>query len=284
MEKIKDDNVNICEKLPVGSIGEILGILFPKDRGINRYRERNEVDEWVPKLTEEELNIVIKRAIRKGNKAPGPDGVQANLMAQAQLSAEATYRGLYDGCLRTGKFPRRWKVTKVVLLKKEGKPDGEASSYRPLCLLNEEGKMLESIIKNRIEEHIREGGQELSSNQYGFRRCRSTVDAILRVKEIVKDNQEKGMEVLAISIDLKNAFNTIEWGEIRRAVEKKKIPEYLRRIIGNYLSERRITWEGKDGKKHTRSRTGGPSGIRIGSFAMEYSLRQCIKNANPGWL
>lgn len=41
------------------------------------------------------------------NKAPGPDGAHARLMAEAQTSAEATYRELYDGCLRTGKFPRR---------------------------------------------------------------------------------------------------------------------------------------------------------------------------------
>lgn len=40
-----------------------------------------------------------------------------------------------------------------------------------------------------------------------------------------------------MNIDVKNAFNTIEWGEIRRAVEQKKIPEYLRRIIGKLFEQ-----------------------------------------------
>lgn len=173
MNRVKADNINVCGKLPVKKVDEILRKLFPNDRGINVYREsRNDTEEWVPEVTEEELNIVIRRATKKENKAPGPDGVQAKWMAEAQRSAETVYRGLYDGCLRTGKFPRRWKVAKIVLLKKEGKPDGEASSYRPLCLLNEEGMMLEGIIKNRIEEHMREGGDELSNNQFGFRRGR----------------------------------------------------------------------------------------------------------------
>lgn len=35
-------------------------------------------------------------------------------------------------------------------------------------------------------------------------------------------------------------------------MDGKKIPEYLRRIIGSYLSDRRIAWEGQDGKKHIR--------------------------------
>lgn len=52
---------------------------------------------------------VIRRTIRKGNKAPGPDGVQGKLVAEAQLVAEAVYRGLYDGySLIGGKSPGRY--------------------------------------------------------------------------------------------------------------------------------------------------------------------------------
>lgn len=215
MEKIKEEDINICGKLPVESVGEILGKLFPDDRGINIYRDKGEIEGRIPEIKEEELMAVIKRAKRKGNKAPGPDGIQGRLLAEAQVSALDTYGGLYDGCLRTGIFPKRWKTAKVVLLKKEGKPDGEASSYRPLCLLNEEGKVLEGIIKNRMEECMREGERELSENQYGFRRGRSTVDAILRVKEVVKEKMEKGMEVLAMSIDgmLLTQLNGARYGE-----------------------------------------------------------------------
>lgn len=56
---------------------------------------------------------------------------------------------------------------------------------------------------------------------------RSTIDAITRVKEIVREKLGRGMEVIAVSIDIKNAFNTIEWGEIRKAIKRKQIPEYL---------------------------------------------------------
>lgn len=131
---------------------------------------RREGNETVPEITSEEIKMVTKRTITKGNKAPGPDGVQGKLVAEAQIIAEAAYGGLYNGCFRTGIFPERWKVAKVVLLKKDGKPEGEASSYRPLYLLNEQGKMMERLIKNRMEKHMREEGEDLAKNQFGFRK------------------------------------------------------------------------------------------------------------------
>lgn len=221
MNKIRLNNLDICRKLPEETIENILGTLFPKDRGVNKYNvNRNAAPEWVPAITREEFDKIVKRTIKNGKKAPGPDGLLAGLVAEAHQSAEALYRGLYDGCLRTEKFPDRWKVARIVLIKKEGKPDGVASSYRPLCLLNEQGKMMERIIKIRIEESMRESREFLSGNQYGFRIGRSTIDTIMKVRDIIESKLNKGLEVVAVSLDIKNAFNSIEWGVIRKAIER----------------------------------------------------------------
>lgn len=83
--------------------------------------------------------------------------------------------------------------------------------------------MMERLIKNRVEEHLRENGEGLTNNQYGFVKGRSTVDAILNVKGIIESKLKKGMEVIVISLDIRNAFNSIEWGEIRKAMKRKKL-------------------------------------------------------------
>lgn len=213
INKMKESDCNVCEKLPVEVVEDIIRELLPKDRGKNRYYGGRGIsrEEMIPEITGEEFEGIIKNMKKKGNKAPGPDGVQMRLVVEAQRCAEATYRGLYDGCLRSGIFPRRWKEARIVLLKKEGKPDRVASSYRPLCLLNETGKTMERIIKGRMEEHMRrEEGSKLSKNQYGFRKGKSTVEAVMKFKEIVQDKQGRGLEVLAINLDIKNAFNSIE--------------------------------------------------------------------------
>lgn len=100
------------------------------------------------------------------------------------------------------------------MIKKEGKPEGEPLFYRPLCLLNEIGKMFERLIKSRIEGFMSEGGKGLSKYQYGFVKGKSTMDAIGHVKEWTEGRVEEGRCVLAISLDIKNAFNSIEWLEI----------------------------------------------------------------------
>lgn len=103
MNKIRSENVNTCGKLPEKTIEEILGKLFPKDRGTNICKgNRSNEEDLIPATTAEELGIITKKTIRKGKKASGPDGIQARLVAEAHQCAEATYRGLYDGCLRKG--------------------------------------------------------------------------------------------------------------------------------------------------------------------------------------
>lgn len=81
-------------------------------------------------------------------------------------------------------FPNDWKVSRSVLLKKPDKPPESLTSFRPICLLNTIGKLLERIIANRLYDFI-ESNQLLSRYQFGFRRGCSTVDAIKRVVDIV---------------------------------------------------------------------------------------------------
>ena len=46
-----------------------------------------------------------------------------------------------------------------------------------------------------------------------------------------------------MSIDIVNAFNSIPWDRIRRALIKHRVHTYLRNIIGSYLSDRAITYK-----------------------------------------
>ena len=65
----------------------------------------------------------------------------------------------------------------MFLLRMGNKPLEDPPSYRPICLLDTMGKLLEEIIIQRPQgDMVSENG--LSENQFGFRKGRSTVDAI----------------------------------------------------------------------------------------------------------
>ena len=82
----------------------------------------------------------------KANTAPGFDGVpKENLKVVIAGYPEILLQD-FNSSLREGRFFDDWKKQKLVLLKKGNKPLEEASSYKPICLLNTMGKLLEELI------------------------------------------------------------------------------------------------------------------------------------------
>ncbi|KAH8293214.1 hypothetical protein KR054_008601, partial [Drosophila jambulina] len=71
-------------------------------------------------------------------------------------------------------------IQRLVLLPKPGKPPDDPSAFRPICLIDGAGKVLEQLIRTRLEKAIAAAG-DLSELQFGFRKATSTVDAISKV-------------------------------------------------------------------------------------------------------
>jgi len=80
----------------------------------------------------------------------------------------------------------------------------------------------------------------VSGAQYGFREGLSTIDALDAVTAFIRDRVGDGGVVLAVSLDIKNAFNSLSWGAIRWALERNRYLDYLRRVVDFYLSDRWI--------------------------------------------
>ena len=81
--------------------------------------------------------------------------------------------------------------SKTGLLPKPGRPSGDPSSYRQLYMIDTMGKILKRLICNRLEQHLERGAEGLSDNQYGFRRGRSTTDAIKKLTTIAGNANER---------------------------------------------------------------------------------------------
>ena len=102
--------------------------------------------------------------------APGPDGVPGRALALALPEINPFVRNIFNRCLQAGHFPKRWKTAKLVLIQKPGKKNPlNPSSYRPICLLDEIGKLFERVIASKINSHLPLSGQDLADNQYGFK-------------------------------------------------------------------------------------------------------------------
>ncbi|XP_026329127.1 uncharacterized protein LOC113237082 [Hyposmocoma kahamanoa] len=146
-----------------------------------------------------------------------------------------------------GRFPICWEERGLVLLKKDGRPAESPAAYRPIVLLDDVGKRFERIVASLIVRHFHSVGPDLSDHQFGFRERRSTVDAIMRVKAFSDETVASGGVLLAVSLDIANAFNTLPFWCISEALRYHRVPHYLKRIIGVYLSDRPILYLGQYG-------------------------------------
>ena len=184
----------------------------------------------------------VRSSLRlKANTAPGIDGVPNEILKEVIGAYPEILLEAFNSCLREGRLFVDWKKQRLVLLRKSKKYLADASSYRPICLLDTMGKLLEELILQRLQGHM-VGENGLSENQSGFQKGRSTVDVIQAVVDIVTKarrgtGKRKGFCAL-ISIDICNAFNTVRWNICIEAMMRKMVPDYLLRIIDDYLSDR----------------------------------------------
>lgn len=71
--------------------------------------------------------------------------------------------------------------------------------------------------------------------------------------------------MVAISLDIQNAFNSLPWNVVLAQLHRKKIPTYLIRIVRSYFSERYIMYKDSSGVYQHRAVTAGvPQGSVLG--------------------
>jgi len=84
-------------------------------------------------------------------------------------------RYLFTRYLREGVFPSLWKEARLVLFPKEGRDPDDPSAYRPLCLLDEVGKLMERVLVGPFFIFYRSEGREMRLRRPWVRSSQGTV-------------------------------------------------------------------------------------------------------------
>lgn len=203
----------------------------------------------------------LKAAARslKSKIAPGPDGITNETVKAIVAKNPDVLCTVFNTCLATGVFPRPWKNARLVLIRKGDKPLDNPSSYRPLCLLDCLGKLFEKVLDNRLRNFL-DGSDGYHARQFGFRKGRSTIDALNALRETITPKKKIGIHTL----DIKNAFNSAPWSVILQAMQEKEVPDYLQRIVSSYLENPTLRFDTGDNETTMEVTCGVPQGSVIG--------------------
>lgn len=262
----------------------IVGALFPV------HPERictpiSVVESEVQLLSEDELRRVVSSL---GNrKAPGPDGIPVEILKLIANEYPLIFLNMYNACLLAGIFPKRWKMQRLVLLDKGKGPPINSSSFRPLCMLDNAGKIFEKLLRSRLRIAIEESGG-LSKKQHGFRTNRSTIGAIREVISVTQrawqGNHRSRNSCVLVTLDVKNAFNSARWVDILDALEHRfMVPAYLRRVISDYLDDRKLLYDTTEGQQSCKVTSGIAQGSALGPDLWNVVYNGVLEIVLPEW-
>lgn len=171
------------------------------------------------------------------NSAPGTDNIPWSIVKQLNQHIHEHIMKIYEWCLNNQTFPEIWKTGTIILIAKTNKDHKKVENYRPITLLPVLGKLLEKIIKAKLEEHFK---YFIPKYQFGFRRKKATVHPLTIFFSNLQNAQLNNRKTAAVCMDTNKAFDSMWIKGLLYKLFKKDTPSYLIHIIGSYLKHRRL--------------------------------------------
>jgi ribonuclease HI len=154
----------------------------------------------------------VEQCIRSLRRtAPGQDDIPNDFLKKLPPPMLYELLCVYNCSLFSGMVPLEWKRGLWFPIVKPGKDASLVTSYRPIALLSCICKLLEKIIKRRLEYYL-ELKQLLSPCQSGFRRDKSTMDSLLVIKNNISEAFKNKEYCLSLYVDLEGAYDSV-WHE-----------------------------------------------------------------------
>uniref|UniRef100_A0A8C0WK56 RNA-directed DNA polymerase n=1 Tax=Castor canadensis TaxID=51338 RepID=A0A8C0WK56_CASCN len=187
----------------------------------NKFENLKEMDRFLgtydhPKLNQEEINhlnrFIIQNEIEEAR-------VSLKRKLQDLMDSAEFYQTfkeelipillkLFHKIEREGKLPNTLYEASITLIPKPGKDTSEKENYRPISLTNIDAKILNKIMANRIQQHIK---KIIHHDQVGFIpgmqgwfNIRKSINILNHI------NRSKDKNHLSISIDAEKAFDKIQ--------------------------------------------------------------------------
>ena len=148
----------------------------------------------------------------KSNKAPGPDNIHPAVLRECCDVLSVPLSIIFSKCFDAGVVPSDWRIANVTPIFKKGN-HSLPCNYRPISLTSVVCKVMESIVKDAVLDHLLGNGL-LNLSQHGFLPKRSCVSNLLEFLDDVTKHVDASHNVDAIYLDFQKAFDKVPLGRL----------------------------------------------------------------------
>ena len=188
-----------------------------------------------PKILKAEVEKAIKNL--KQGKAAGPDKITTEMIKSLANFGIDTITELCNDIYNTGYIPKDLKTSIFITLPKKPRAV-ECEDYRTISLMSHITKILLKVIQERIQNKIDE---EVTEEQFGFRKNSGTREAIICLRMLIEKYIEVQKNIYVCFIDYKKAFDRVQHERLITCLQDIGVDGKDIRIIGNFYWEQVAT-------------------------------------------
>jgi len=180
--------------------------------------------------------VRTKLAKLKASSSPGPDGVHPRILKETAQTVSGPLARIFRKSVMNGRLPQDWKMGTVIPIFKKG-DKRLPGNYRPVSLTSVPCKVLESLIRDQLMDHLTSTGQ-LSKDQHGFRARRSCTTQLLEVQEDWTRILENGDPIDVLYLDFRKAFDSVPHERLLTKLSACGVSGHILDWIRSFLTDR----------------------------------------------
>ena len=173
----------------------------------------------------------------KPTSSAGPDHISSKILKENIEALSAPLTKIFNKSIQTSEVPSDWRIANVTPIHKKGSKS-PPEHYRPISLTSIAGKVMESIIRDEIVDHL-STAKLINGTQHGFMKNKSCATNLLEFLERITSEHDRGNATDIIYLDFSKAFDKVPKKRLIIALKAHGINGPLLQWIENWLTNRK---------------------------------------------